>query len=265
MGSAGHTAEVNDQPRFLRPFVVEHPDLPPPLRLADNLDLYPPDGAGPHPVILLVHGGPIPDDLGVSPRHWPVQLGYAALLRAAGLAVAVVDHRLRVVDGPDGPTVDAVTAAADVAAATEALRVHPGLDGDRVGYWVFSGGGLLAADWLRERPAWLRVILLSYPLLASPAPHLPVEDRLQLDPRFAPIEAAAEAGAAAPPIVLTRVGRERPLLAGFVAEFVAAAAAAPLEIIDVPDGQHAFDVLDDTDQSRAAVQAAVARAVGLLT
>jgi dienelactone hydrolase len=217
-------------------------------------------------MLLLIHGGPIPEDLGVAPRHWPVYLGYAALLRAAGLAVGVVDHRLRVVDTPDGPTVDAVTAAADVAAATATLRAHPAVDGDRIGYWVFSGGGLLAADWLRERPVWLRAILLSYPLLASPAPHLPLEDRLRLDPRFAPIEAVAEAGAAAPPIVLTRVGRERALLAGFVAEFVAAAANAPLEIIDVPDGQHAFDVADDTDQSsRAAVHAAVARAVQLLS
>ena len=251
-------------PRFLLPFVVDHPDLPPPTRAASNLDLYLPSGPGPHPVVLLVHGGPIPADLDVRPRGWPVKHGYAALLVAAGVAAAVVDHRLHVVDTPDGPTVDAVSAAADVAAATATLRAHPDLDPDRVVYWAFSGGGLLSADWLRDRPTWLRAIFLSYPLLASPAPRLPAEDRLGLDPRFAPIEAVAEAGAAAPPIVLTRVGRERPLLAGFVEEFVAAAAKAPLEIIDVPDGQHAFDVLDDTDQSRAALRAAVARAAQLL-
>ncbi|HTF10355.1 MAG TPA: alpha/beta hydrolase [Asanoa sp.] len=255
---------MNEIPRFLRPFVVGHPDLPPPVRAAGNLDLYLPDGPGPHPVVLLVHGGPIPEELGVSPRGWPVMRGYAALLVAAGVAAAVVDHRLHVVDTPDGPTVDAVSAAADVAAAAATLRAHPDVDGDRVVYWVFSGGGLLSADWLRDRPAWLRAIFLSYPLLASPAPLLPVEERLHLDPRFTPIEAVASAGAEAPPIVLTRVGRERPLLAGFVDEFVAAAAKAPLEIIDVPDGQHAFDVLDDTDQSRAALHTAVARAVELL-
>jgi dienelactone hydrolase len=255
---------VNDIPRFLLPFVIDHPDLPPPVRAAGNLDLYLPDGPGPHPVVLLVHGGPIPADLGVTPRGWPVMRGYAALLVAAGVAAAVVDHRLHVVDTPQGPTVDAVSAAADVAAAAATLRDRPDLDGDRVVYWVFSGGGLLCADWLRDRPAWLRAIFLTYPLLATPAPLLPVEERLHLDPRFAPIEAVASAGAQAPPIVLTRVGRERPLLAGFVDEFVTAAAKAPLEIIDVPDGQHSFDVLDDTDQSRAALHAAVARAVQLL-
>ncbi|MEV0717069.1 alpha/beta hydrolase [Asanoa sp. NPDC050611] len=253
---------MNETPRFLRPFVADHPDLPPPVQVAANVDLYLPEGTGPHPLVLLVHGGPIPADLGVPPRRWPVHIGYAALLRAAGLAVGLVDHGLRVVDGPDGPTVDAVTAAHDVAEAATALRAHPAVAADEVVYWVFSGGGLLTADWLRDGPSWLRAIFLSYPLLASPAPHLPVEDRLHLDPRFAPIDAIAEAGAAAPPIVLTRVGRERPLLAGFVAEFVAA--AATVEIIDVPDGQHAFDVLDDTDQSRAAIHAAVARAADLL-
>ncbi|GIF62942.1 hypothetical protein Ais01nite_09770 [Asanoa ishikariensis] len=248
---------MSEIPRFLRPFVAEHPDLPPPVAVAANLDLYLPDGPGPHPVVLLVHGGPIPDDLDVPPRGWPVKHGYAALLRAAGLAAAVVDHRLHVVDG----TVDAVTAAADVAAATAALRAHPDVDGDRVLYWAFSGGGLLSADWIRARPAWLRAIFLSYPLLASPAPYLPEEDRLTIDPRFAPIDAVAEAGAAAPLIVLTRCGRERPLLAGFVEQFVAAASP---EIIDVPDGQHAFDVLDDIDQSRAALTRAVARAAEVL-
>ncbi|MDG4826115.1 alpha/beta hydrolase [Asanoa sp. WMMD1127] len=256
---------MNEIPRFLRPFVAEHPDLPSPVAVAPNLDLYLPDAvSGPHPVVLLVHGGPIPDDFAPTPRAWPVYIGYAALLRAAGVAAAVVDHRYHVVDGPDGPTVDAVTAAADVAAAVEALRAHPDVAGDRVVLWAFSGAGLLCADWLRDRPAWLRAIFLSYPLLASPAPHLPAEDRLHLDPRFAPIDAVAGAGADAPPIVLTRAGRERPLLAGFVAAFVAAAAAAPLEIIDVPDGQHSFDVLDDTGESRAALHAAVARAVAVL-
>ena len=252
---------MSEIPRFLRPFVADHPDLPPPVAVAGNLDLYLPDGPGPHPVVLLVHGGPIPDDLDVRPRGWPVKHGYAALLRAAGVAAAVVDHRLHVVDG----TVTAVTAAADVAAASDALRAHPDVDGDRVVYWAFSGGGLLSADWLRARPGWLRAVFLSYPLLASPAPHLPPADRLAIDPRFAPIDAVAAAGAAAPPIVLTRCGRERPLLAGFVEQFVAAAVAAPLEIIDVPDGQHAFDVLDDTDQSRAVLHTAVARAAKLLT
>ncbi|MGH3395801.1 MAG: hypothetical protein ACRDPO_14035 [Streptosporangiaceae bacterium] len=56
--------------------------------------------------------------------------------------------------------------------------------------------------------------------------------------------------------MLTRVGRERPPIADTVEAFIAAARAsqARVEVIDVPHGQHAFDVLDHTDESRTAVE-----------
>jgi hypothetical protein len=41
---------------------------------------------------------------------------------------------------------------------------------------------------------------------------------------------------------------------------VEAASKARLEIVDVPDGRHSFDVLDDDDASRAAI----GRAAGLV-
>jgi acetyl esterase/lipase len=37
----------------------------------------------------------------------------------------------------------------------------------------------------------------------------------------------------------------------------ARAAGASLDIVDVPQGQHAFDVVDDTEWSRAAVEEAL--------
>jgi dienelactone hydrolase len=128
-----------------------------------------------------------------------------------------------------------------VEAAVDRLRRDPRVDGDRLALWFFSGGGLLAADWLREPPAWLRVLALSYPLVA-PLPGWPVEER------FAPIEAATGAGDL--PIVLTRAGREDPAIAALVEQFVA---AAHPQIVDVPGGRHSFDVLDDDEASRAAI------------
>jgi dienelactone hydrolase len=75
----------------------------------------------------------------------------------------------------------------------------------------------------------------------------------------------AEAGEL--PIVLTRVGRERPELAALVDAFIEAAQAcgARLEIVDVPNGQHAFDILDHTDESRAAVMTAFEKVLALLS
>jgi acetyl esterase/lipase len=57
----------------------------------------------------------------------------------------------------------------------------------------------------------------------------------------------------------SRLAAKRPHLAAAVEAFVAAARAggARLEIIEVPDGQHGFDMLDHTDQSRRAVEHAL--------
>lgn len=66
--------------------------------------------------------------------------------------------------------------------------------------------------------------------------------------------------------MLTRVGRERPPLAATVEEFVTAARdrGVRLEIIDVPNGRHSFDVLDHTDESRKAVERAFDAVVAAL-
>jgi acetyl esterase/lipase len=87
---------------------------------------------------------------------------------------------------------------------------------------------------------WLACVALSYPLLDA-----------------TPAAASGEARATRPdrPVVLTRVGRERPEVQARVDAFLdaAAAAGAPVEVVDVPDGQHGFDALDHQPRSREAV------------
>lgn len=157
-----------------------------------------------------------------------------------GIAGVTVDHRLH--DTHDYPR-----AAADVAAAVQAVRADPRIGADRIALWFFSGGGLLLADWLRRPPDWLRCAAATYPLLA------PLPD-WSVDPRFRPAEMVGEAGTL--PIVLSQAGRERPAIADTVEAFIAASRAcqARLNVIDVPHGQHGFDMLDHTDESRKAVE-----------
>ena len=145
-----------------------------------------------------------------------------------------------------------------VTAAVQAVRADPRIDAGRVALWFFSGGGLLLADWLRTPPDWLRCTAASYPLLA-PLPDWGV------DPRFRPAEAVGQAGPL--PNVLTRVGRERPAIADTVEAFIAAArdCQARLDVIDVPHGQHGFDMLDHTDESRQAVERAFGAVAAHLT
>jgi acetyl esterase/lipase len=237
-----------ETPSFLRPFVLSPPACEP--ERTGAVDLYVPAGNGPFPAVLIVHGGPMPPQVVPKPRDWPVYQGYAAELAAHGILAAVVEHRLHVVPGPDGAVFDYVTAAADVAAAIEALRSDKRADADRVLLWFFSGGSLLSGDWLHDAPAWLRGVALSYPVL-TPLPGG------FTDPHFGPVGDVL--GAGFPPILLTRAGLEDPAYAEGVAEFLAAAARAgvPVEVIDVPNGRHSFDVLDHTDESRTAVRRAI--------
>src|SRR5262245_47737504 len=124
---------------------------PPRLRLTYGDDpaqfgeLWLPDGAGPFPVVLLVHGG-----------CWRSALpglefvrSFAAALRARGLAVWNVEYRRLGDDGGGYPgTLLAVATAADF--LRELARRHP-LDLERVVAVGHSAGGHLAL-WLAGRP-----------------------------------------------------------------------------------------------------------------
>ena len=238
---------MTDLPAYLRPFVLgvlEGSDVR--VDRLGEIDLYRPPGTARGGAILFVHGGPGPDGLEVMPRDWPVYKGYATAAARRGLVAAVVDHSL--IHGLDR----LVVAADEVEAAVAVLRSDPRVDPDRVGLWFFSGAGLLAGEWLDSRPDWLRFVALSYPLLATP----PGVDDL--------VTAAEVIGKHKDlPVLLTRAGLEREELAGPVAEFVSAGGAA-LDIIDVPKGHHGFDMLDHTEESRAAVTKALDWAIAHL-
>ncbi|GIE83233.1 hypothetical protein Aph02nite_91830 [Actinoplanes philippinensis] len=222
-------------PEHLQPFVLPVETVTPDRR--GNVDVYLPATTETRPAIIFVHGGPVPAAVSPTPRDWPIYRGYGSLAAARGVVGVTVDHRLH-------HPAAYPEAAADVAAAVRLARELPQVDADRIAVWFFSGGGLLLADWLRTPPGWLRCVAATYPLLA-PLAGWPV------DPAFRPIEAVTGSGTL--PIVLTRAGLERPDVAEAVQEFVTAATDARLEVIDVPNGRHGFDMLDHTEESRTAV------------
>jgi len=195
------------------------------------------------PVVVFVHGGPVPADVEPTPRDWPTFLGYGALAAESGIVGVTVDHRLHGL--PDYPV-----AAKDVAAAVDQARGLDGVDPERVGLWFFSGSGLLAADWLAAPPPWLRCVALTYPLLVAP----PSWGGIDLD-----AVAAVSAAAGRLPLLLTRVEHEIPDAARSQDAFVDAARAAgvPLDVLEVAGGQHGFDSLDHTEESRTAVTQAM--------
>ncbi|MEU3473145.1 alpha/beta hydrolase [Rhodococcus sp. NPDC006774] len=233
-------------------FVLATPDV---LReRRDSFDVYrAPDTASGddalRPAVVFVHGGPRPPSVEWRPRDQPVFVGYGSIAAAAGVVGVVLEHHM-------ASLAECAAAADEIAVGLDQVRQLPGVDPNRVALWFFSGSGLLAADWLKHSPAWLTCLALTYPVLQT-LPEWGVE------PRFDSTLAVSDSGA--PPILLTRVGRDRPAFISGVNAFVAAAHAANLDIIDVPDGQHGFDMLDHTDESRDAVSRAMAWVVARLT
>ena len=236
-------------PDFTKPFVLPVPAAT--VERIGSVDLYLPVATGPAPAIVLVHGGPLPAALTPRPRDWPVFQGYGGARRRPGRLRGDPRPRLprTARRWPWGQPISAPpwNWSAPIRASTP-TGSHSGSS---------PAAGLLAGDWLRNPPSWLRCVGLTYPLLGE-LPNWPLEERWRAD------LAVAEAGRL--PIVLTRVGREAPQIAVTVTAFTdaAEAAGANLEIIDVPNGRHSFDLLDHTDESRAAVQQAMTLVINAL-
>ncbi len=226
-------------PEYLRPFVVSTD----PVDVVDagEFDIcLPTNTRTPAPVAVLVHGGPMREPPNVAPRQWPVFRGYAAALAARGIAAVMFDHALlRSIDYPK--------AAGQLASILHAIRDSADVDPDRVAIWFFSGGGPLAATVLRQPAPWLRTVALSYPMLHPLGPAAGFSPAAELTARTRV------------PILLTRAGLDSPTLLGAQQEFIDAAFrhGVTLTVIDVPDGHHAFDTTDDSEQSRLAIHRAL--------
>jgi acetyl esterase/lipase len=102
---------------------------------AQVLDLYVPEGDGPCPLVILVHGG----GFQFGDKQMPLVQSMFAL-RDAGYAVATVNYRL-------SGEATFPAAVADVKAAVRYLRANAaqyGLDADRFAVWGESAGAYLA-------------------------------------------------------------------------------------------------------------------------
>jgi acetyl esterase/lipase len=100
-------------------------------------DLYRPEGAGPFPALVVVHGG------GWQQGSRAAYAGWGSHLADAGIALFAVDYRLCSKDKKTYPE-----AVQDVRAAVQYLRGSAAdlkIDGKRIGLWGDSAGAHLAA------------------------------------------------------------------------------------------------------------------------
>jgi len=139
-------------------------------------------------------------------------------------------------------------ARGDVGTALDALRRHPRVDADRVGLWFFSAGGLLMGSFLDPVPPGVVAVAGTYAMVADP--DLDDTDLAQ---------ARDVASASAVPFLLVRPELDFDWIIPDTDDLLArcAAAARPVDVIDVPGAHHAFETVDDTDEARRAVQSSV--------
>lgn len=128
------------------------------------------------------------------------------------------------------------------------------IDRSRVCLWAFSGGGTtLSIAYGKERPP-LRCVIGFYPAvsLAVPAP----DEWLST---YSPAHALAlHGGADSPPTLIVRAGKDTEALNNGIADFTAKALGrnVPLTVVNLAHAQHGFDLFDDADWSREAIERA---------
>lgn len=209
-------------------------------------DIYLPAARGTYPVVLLVSGGSVNDW-----RTAAFYTSFARVLAAEGLAAVNFDKRL----ARDRNAVP--TASEDSLVLADYLKTNAakyGLDTSRLCTWHFSAGGTIAGTMLGEKsPA--TCVVLTYTILS-----LGEGDQ---DPQLAPHSALVrvrERGEKFPPTLVVRAGRDQKTLNDSIDAFVAAALSknAPVTLINYPAGDHGFEILNDTDETRRVIAQSIA-------
>lgn len=185
-----------------------------------TFDVYRPAAArGRLPVVVFVNG------VARQLKDWAVYRDWARAVAASGLAAVTYEARG-----------NSVADSAALLAHIEAHADELGVDAGRVCLWASSANGRvgtrLAADPARRN---LRCAVFYY-AIADAVPRADV------------------------PLFVVRAGRDSASINDTVDAYVrdALAAAAPLELIHYKDGQHGFDVRDDTEETRRIVAATLA-------
>ncbi|MEN3332001.1 MAG: hypothetical protein V7641_1366 [Blastocatellia bacterium] len=195
-----------------------------------KLDAYYPPGtkAGARlPVVIFINGvgDPPPDVLKV--KQWGQYTSWPRLVAAMGMAAIAYESR----------TTDATADSADLIDYVRQNAASLKVDENRLCLWACSANvraGLPLA--MQPARAYLRCAVIYYGAAQVQA----MRDDL--------------------PVLMVRAGLDSPGLNNGIEAFAREAIAGdvPLTVINYVDGQHAFDLLDDTDESREVIKQTVA-------
>lgn len=221
-----------------------------------GMDVYLPADRMPDvrlPAVFFVHGGPT-ENLPVAAKDVGQFTSYGRLVASSGLAAVTFTHRFT-------DTKRLPIAAEDVADALTYLREHAAelsVDADRICVWALSAGPMFVTPLLRERPGFLRCLVMYYGVV-DPATVQEVGLSgvpKQFAAEYDATEALKASGDTLPHLVVARAGQDRAPFNRALEEFIATAlkANAPLDVMNHPRGKHTFDVLNDDQRSREIIR-----------
>jgi acetyl esterase/lipase len=197
--------------------------------------------------VIMIHGGPVPKSS--NPKDWRIFRDYAALFAGLGVVTIVFNHRLH------GPA-EYFTAQGDVIALLQHVRAHArdyNVDPDRLLLWAFAGGGPLLTVALDPPQPYICGIIAYYCLLdfatSAKSGGMQAASREILD-RLSPAAQLRKHGCRAP-ILVARAGRDSAAANRSLATFLEAALArdVAIELLNHPNGEHAFDVRNNDARS----------------
>jgi hypothetical protein len=216
-----------------------------------TMDLYYPPGAGTgarHPAIVIVlgfSGARTPNPLGCSFKEMEWSISWGRLIAASGIVAIVYANR--------EPEADAQALLHYIREHAEALSI----DQRRVGLFATSGHVPLALWLLMQERNHLACAVLGYGFMLDP------------DGSAGVAEAAAQWGFVASagksvddlpedvPLLVVRAGQDQfPQVNATIDRFVGTALERnlPVTLVNHATGPHSFDLLDDSDRSRAIIR-----------
>lgn len=189
-------------------------------------------------------------------RKMPQYICWGKLVAASGLMAVTFDS------SPPGHFEHLREAEQDMLDLLDYVRGQGerlGIDANRLGVWACSS--LPPIGWhmaLRDTPPFIRCLISYYGVLELE--HLLIEadppETHALLREYSLIRYLSLHPEALAPMLVVRAGGDHPLLNQSIDAFVAEALRqnAAIEVINYPEGRHAFDVLDDTGHTRQILQ-----------
>ncbi|HEX3269074.1 MAG TPA: hypothetical protein VHR15_00385 [Ktedonobacterales bacterium] len=226
-----------------------------------KLDVYLPPDLAPNerrPAVLFVHGEPwTTEAVRFDALATGQYVSWGRLVAASGWIGVPFEHR----------NSRACTALPEVASDLDNLIAFirtqiPEADPDRLILWVCSGGGAYGLRAAIRHSAYIRCAVIYYAFLEPlyyreiSAPEVSDETLRE----YSPITALGQPDVTIPPLLLARAGKDHPELNETIDRFAAEALRqnVSLDLLNYTEGQHGFDILDDTERSRHVIQQTLA-------